>query len=106
VSIEIVVVFPAPLWPSKAKIYPLNMVMSISFTAIKSPNSFLNPLIFRAPVRFKDSGTSSKFAESTNDYFCTSSPRLDRASFFCYFVFLDLQGKVSDLGTPNSLGAT
>ncbi len=47
VNILIVVVFPAPLCPSKANIYPLYMVMFVLSTAAFLPNTFLSPLIFK-----------------------------------------------------------
>jgi len=45
VIIEIAVVFPAPLWPSNAKISFSNIFTFISFTAVNSPNFFLKFLI-------------------------------------------------------------
>jgi len=41
VTIEIVVVLPAPLCPSKAKISPSNILTLMLFTAVNLPNSFL-----------------------------------------------------------------
>jgi len=64
VNIEIVVVFPAPLCPSKAKIYPLYIVILVSSTATLSPNTFLKPRIFKHSFDYscllRTSGTASK----------------------------------------------
>lgn len=47
VNMEIVVVLPAPLCPSKAKIYPLYMVRSVPLTAFLGPNSLTKPLTIK-----------------------------------------------------------
>ena len=45
VSIDKVVVLPAPLCPRRAKIYPLYIVMLVPLTAILSPNFLTRFLI-------------------------------------------------------------
>mmetsp|Transcript_11049 Transcript_11049/g.16441 ORF Transcript_11049/g.16441 Transcript_11049/m.16441 type:complete len:251 (-) Transcript_11049:1514-2266(-) len=66
VSIEIVVVLPAPLWPSKAKICPSYMSKSKPSTAALFPKCFLSPLTDIAwPVcswRSKAGSTGSMFS--------------------------------------------
>jgi hypothetical protein len=52
VNIERVVVLPAPLCPNKAKIYPLYIVISTPFTAVKSPKDFTRFLILRHSLFF------------------------------------------------------
>jgi len=65
VNIDNVVVFPAPLCPKSANIYPLYIVRSNPFTAFLSPNYFFKFLIFKQSLFcscfFKESYTSSKF---------------------------------------------
>lgn len=64
VSIDMVVVLPAPLWPRSANIYPLYIVMLVLSTATLVPNSFLSPLILRHSLLtsylLRISGTASK----------------------------------------------
>jgi hypothetical protein len=65
VNIDKVVVLPAPLWPKRAKIYPLYIVIFIPLTATLVPNLLIRPLIFKhslfASYLFKESGITSKF---------------------------------------------
>lgn len=65
VSIDKVVVFPAPLWPSKANIYPLYIFKLTPFTAALLPNFFFKFLIIKHSLFFscffKVSVTGSKF---------------------------------------------
>ena len=65
VSIENVVVLPAPLWPNKAKICPLYIVKSVPLTTVFSPNFLTKLLIFRHSFVYsyllRESETYSKF---------------------------------------------
>ena len=57
----IVVVFPAPLWPNKAKIYPAYMLIERFSIATNFPKTFQRPLtsknLFSSSSHIKVSGT-------------------------------------------------
>ena len=65
VNIDNVVVFPAPLCPKRANIYPLYIVKLAPLTAILFPKYFFKFFIerhsFFFSCLFKDSETGSKF---------------------------------------------
>ena len=106
-SIESVVVFPAPLWPSSANIYPLYIVMLVLCTAIFLPKHFLSPLISRhyfSPTYFLSaSDTISKFSsESLSKLMSSSTTESKRFSSSCPLLPLFLlQQKFHGLATPN-----
>lgn len=65
VSMEMVVVLPAPLCPKRAKIYPLYMVRFVPPTAVLFPNFLTRPLtlrqLFSLSCFLRESETISKF---------------------------------------------
>lgn len=107
VSIDKVVVFPAPLWPRSANIYPLYIVKSTPFTAILFPNFFFKSLIIKHSLFFsyflRESATGSKFFEFKIISYSSSIWFSIDADFF---LFLHKQIKFQGLTTPYSLGTT
>ena len=110
VSMESVVVLPAPLCPSSANIYPLYIVKFVPFTAFFGPNSFTSPLTLRhCPVTsylFNASATGSKFLGFYMSFASSSSLSGYISSVSILLSFLHLQQKFHGFATPNSVGST